>query len=222
MTKIDGRRKKVAMKQLDQSLKRLKTDHVDLLQIHEVIRPGDAERIFARGGAIEAMEKAREQGKARYLGFTGHKDPAFLLEMLGHGFSWDAAQFPVNLLDARFNSFQQQFLPRLREEGVGIIAMKPLAGGALMETKMVTAAEALRYALSQPVDVVVTGMESQRDLDQALEAAGDFQPLSEEAREKLFQRIAPFAANGEYEPYKTSDRHDGTVHNPHWLEKAKV
>lgn len=222
MTKIDGHTAKVARKQLDQSLKRLKTDHVDLLQMHEVIRTDDPERIFARGGAIEALKKAQEEGKARFLGFTGHKHPEPLLKLLAQDFPWDAAQIPINLLDAHFHSFGKQVLPVLRERGIGVIAMKPLAGGALLETGMVTATEALQYTLSQNVDVVVTGMESHGELEQALEAAEDFIPLSETAIAKLHERIKPFADTGEYEPYKTTTRHDGTVRNPQWLVKAKV
>ncbi len=222
MTKIDGQNAKVARKQLDQSLKRLKTDHVDLLQMHEVIRPDDPERIFARGGAIEALMKARDQGKARYLGFTGHKHPETLLKMLEQDFPWDAVQMPVNLLDSHFRSFQEQILPLLRQRGVGVIAMKPLAGGALLDTGMVTATEALQYSLSQPVDVVVTGIETHGDLEQALEAAADFVPLDDTAIAKLHDRVKPFAGSGEYEPYKTTTRHDGTVRNPQWLVKAKV
>lgn len=222
MTKIDGHKRKIARKQLEQSLKRLKTDHVDLLQLHEVIRPDDPDQIFARGGAIEALEKARDEGKARFLGFTGHKQPEYVLKMLEHGFHWDAVQMPVNLLDAHFRSFQKQVLPVLSERGIGVIGMKPLAGGALLETGMVTATEGLQYAMSQPVDVVVTGMERDGELDQAVEAAADFEPLSESAIAKLHERIQPFAGAGEYEPYKTSTVHDGTVRNPRWLVKAKL
>lgn len=222
MTKIDGHTRKVARKQLEQSLKRLKTDHVDLLQIHEVIRPGDPDQIFARRGAIEALLEARDRGKARFLGFTGHKDPAIFLKMLEHDFAWDAVQMPVNLLDAHFRSFQRNVLPLLRDRRIGIIGMKPLAAGALLETGMVTAVEGLQYAMSQPVDVVVTGIETSGELEQAIEAAADFTPLSEAAIEKLHQRIEPFASQGEYEPYKTSDIHDGTVRHPEWLVNAKV
>lgn len=222
MTKIDGHTKKVARKQLDQSLKRLKTDYLDLLQIHEVIRPGDPERIFARGGSIEALIEAKEKGKTRFIGFTGHKHPEIFLQMLEHDFTWDTVQMPVNMLDTHFRSFQRQVLPELRKRGTGIIGMKPLAAGALMETGMVTALEGLHYAMSQPVDVVVTGMESQGELEQAIEAAGDFVPLSQAAQDKLHQRIAPFAGKGEYEPYKTSNVHDGTVRHPEWLVKARV
>ncbi len=221
-TKIDGRNKKAARKQLDQSLKRLKTDYLDLLQIHEVIRPDDPERIFAHGGAIEALEKAQDKGKVRFLGFSGHKDPQIHLKMLAQGFHWDAVQMPINLLDAHFNSFQKKVLPVLREQGIGVIGMKPLAAGALLETGMVTVTEALQYAMSQPLAVVVTGMESQRELDQAIEAADDFRPLGDSAMENLLGRISPFAQSGEYERYKTTTMHDGTAEHPEWLEKAEV
>lgn len=222
MTKIDGRTRDAAARQIDQSLERLQTDYVDLMQLHEVIRWDDPERIFAPGGAIEALTQARDEGKIRYVGFTGHKDPGIHLKMLNQGFDFDAVQMPLNVLDAGFNSFQRQVLPVLVERRIGVLAMKPMAAGRLFHTRAINGVEALQYVMNLPVDVVITGMITVNDLDQAIEAAATFQPLSDLEVGSLLARMAPFAHDGSLEGYKTSHDYDGTYWHPSWLEKAKV
>ncbi|MHB8859607.1 MAG: aldo/keto reductase [Thermoleophilia bacterium] len=222
MTKIDGRTREVAARQIDQSLQRLQVDHVDLMQLHEVIRWDDPDRAFAPGGAIEALVEARDQGKIRYIGFTGHKDPGIHLKMLDQGFAWDAVQMPVNVLDAGFQSFQERVLPVLLQRGIGVLAMKPLAGGEILETRAVSAVEALHYVMNLPVDVVITGMTSIKDLDQAVKAASTFKPMSDLEAGSLKVRMAPFSRDGGLEGYKTSHDYDGTYWHPEWLEKARV
>ncbi|MCL6106066.1 MAG: aldo/keto reductase [Actinobacteria bacterium] len=222
MTKIDGRTRRAAAAQIDQSLRRLRTDHVDLMQIHEVIHPDDPERIFAPGGAIEALEEARREGKIRHIGFTGHKDPRIHLRMLDQGFAWDAVQMPLNLLDARFNSFQKQVLPVLRQRGIGVLAMKPLAAGEFFTAGWTDGVAALRYVMSLPVDTVINGMESPADLDQALQAAVDFVPFGPAEMKRLEKRAAPLAIGGRFEGYKTTHGYDGTYWNPGWLAQAQI
>jgi predicted aldo/keto reductase-like oxidoreductase len=221
MTKIDGRDKKTAAAQINESLSRLKTDRLDLLQLHEVIHENDPERTFTEGGAIEAMVEAQKAGKARFLGFTGHKSPAMHLKMLErakkHGFRFDAVQLPLNVMDAHFDSFEKQVLPVLVREEIGVLGMKPLGGKFILESKLATAPECLRYSLSLPVSVVITGIDTQERLDQALKAARDFKPLSEKEVETLLARTAKAAKEGAFEKYKVSQHFDGTVHHPEWL-----
>jgi len=221
MTKIDGRTKLEASRQLDESLRRLGTDHLDLVQHHEVIRFEDPHRIFREGGAHEALVEAREAGKLRYIGFTGHKDPRVHLDMLdvadAHGFRFDAVQMPLNLLDAHYRSFEQVVLPRLVAHGVAALGMKPLAAGRLPGTGVVTPIDCLHYALDLPTSVVVTGVDSLAVLEQALAAARSFRPLSGAAREALLASTADLAALGAHEPYKTSSIHDGTAQHPEWM-----
>lgn len=221
MTKIDGRTREAARKQIDQSLRRLRTDRVDLMQFHEVIRLEDPDRIFAEGGAMEAMLEARRAGKVRFIGFTGHKDPSVHLRMLeiaeAHGFAFDAAQMPLNVLDAHFRSFERQVLPALAQRGIGVLGMKPLAGGKIAEKKLLPAPDCLRYAMSLPVSVVITGMESMERLEQALEVARNFQPLTDAERSALLAKTAQAAQRGEHEPFKTDVEHDGTALHPQWL-----
>ncbi len=221
MTKLDGRDKKTAAKQLDESLKRLQTDRVDLLQLHEVIHPNDPERTFAMGGAIEAMVEARKAGKARFLGFTGHKSPALHLKMLEaakqYGFRFDAMQMPLNVMDAHFDSFEKQVLPVLVREGIGVLGMKSLGDPFILQSKTVSAPECLRYSLSLPVSVLITGIDSQERLDQALSVARGFQPLPEKEVKALLARTQQAAKDGAFEKYKTSGQFDGTVKNPQWL-----
>ena len=180
MTKIDGHDSKTATKQLDESLKRLQTDVIDLLQIHEVIRMTDPEIIFSAGGSMEALLAAKKAGKIRYIGFTGHKSPDKHLKMLqtarDNGFKFDTLQMPLNLLDAHFNSFEKKVLPIALKEVIGVLGMKPIASGVLLETKTVTAVECLHYVMSLPVSVVITGCESLPILQQALEAARSYLP----------------------------------------------
>jgi predicted aldo/keto reductase-like oxidoreductase len=221
MTKIDGRSKKEAAKQLDESLRRLQTDHIDLVQHHEVIRYEDPHRIFAEGGANEALVEARDAGKLRYIGFTGHKDPHIHLHMLevaaAHGFRFDAVQLPLNVMDAHYRSFARLVLPRLVEEGIAVLGMKSMASGVILETGAVTAVECLQYALNLPTSVVITGIDTLEVLDQACEVARTFRGLSRQEVEEVLVRTAPFASAGEFEPFKTTSLFDGTAQNPEWL-----
>jgi predicted aldo/keto reductase-like oxidoreductase len=221
MTKIDGRDKKTAAKQIDDSLRRLQTDHLDLLQMHEIIRMEDPDRIFAPGGAIEALYEARKAGKVRYLGFTGHKDPDIHLKMLNtcfaHQFTPDTVQMPLNLMDAHYHSFAGKVVPVLVEHKIGVLGMKPMGGGVLLKSNTAQPVDYLHYAMNLPTSVVITGCDSLVILEQALTAGRTFKPLSEQQVTALLTKTAPVAANGQYELYKTSIRFDGTTHNPQWL-----
>lgn len=221
MSKIDGRTKVAAARQIDESLKRLQTDHVDLMQFHEVIRMGDPERIFAPGGSMEAMNEAKQAGKVRFIGFTGHKDPSIHLHMLDvaakNGFRFDAVQMPLNVMDAHFRSFGQQVVPRLVKEEIGVLGMKPFAFGAILRLGTVSAIECLHYAMNLPTSVVITGIDSVKLLDQAVEAARTFKPMTSEQVTALLGRTSEAAASGQYERFKTSTQFDGTTHNPQWL-----
>ena len=221
MTKVDGRDKRTASQQLDESLRRLQTDHIDLLQFHEIIRMSDPVRIFAPGGAIEAVLEARKAGKARYIGFTGHKSPDVHLKMLqtafDNGFMFDAVQMPLNVMDAHYDSFEKKVLPVLSENRIGVLGMKPLGGGEFLRSDTVTAIECLHYAMSLPISVVITGCDSLAVLQQALEAVRNFSPMSEEQRSALLARTAEAADDGKYELYKTGTIFDATSQNPHWL-----
>jgi aryl-alcohol dehydrogenase-like predicted oxidoreductase len=221
MTKIDGRTRKDAAAQLDESLRRLQTDHIDLVQHHEIIRYEDPHRVFRERGAHEALLAARDAGKLRYVGFTGHKDPHIHLHMLDvaaeHGLRFDAVQMPLNVMDAHYRSFERMVLPRLVAEGVGVLGMKSLASGVILESGVVTATECLHYALNLPTSVVITGIDSVETLEQALEAVRGFRGLDEEQVGELLGRTAPAARAGEFEPFKTTSVHDGTAHNPEWL-----
>jgi predicted aldo/keto reductase-like oxidoreductase len=221
MTKIDGRTKKEATRQLDESLKRLQTGHIDLLQHHEVIRPEDPDRIFSEGGAQEAMLEARKAGKIRYIGFTGHKDPFIHLRMLEtaakHQFHFDAVQMPLNVMDAHFRSFEDQVLPVLVKNEIAVLAMKTFGDNFILRSKTVEAIEALHYSMSLPTSVVITGIDSLKVLDQAIEAARTFKPMSKEEIAALLGRTREAAMNGKFERYKVSQHFDGTAHNPQWL-----
>ena len=226
MTKLDGRTRDSAAQQLEQSLARLQTDVIDLVQIHEVIRMDDAARCFAEGGAIEALLEARRAGKLRFIGFTGHKDPAIHLAMLDaafkRDFKFDTVQMPLNVMDAHFRSFEKHVLPVLVERGIGVLGMKSMGDGILLKSKVVSAQECLRYALSLPTSVVITGCERTEILQQAIDVASRFEPFTPEQRQALLARTAPHAEKGEYELFKTSERFDGTAKNPKWLESAKL
>ena len=221
MTKIDGRSKKEASRQLDESLRRLQVDHVDLVQHHEVIRYDDPHRIFHEKGANAALVEARQAGKLRYIGFTGHKDPRIHLYMLevaaAHGFEFDAVQMPLNVMDAHYRSFEKQVLPYLLEHDVGVLGMKSMADGILLESNALTPIECLHYALNLPTSVVITGIDSLEILDQAVEAARTFRPLSEQQVASLLARTAQAAASGEFEPFKISSILDDTAQHPEWL-----
>ena len=221
MTKIDGRDAKTAALQIDQSLQRLQTDHLDLLQFHEVIRMNDPERIFAPGGGMEAAVKAREAGKVRFIGFTGHKSPQIHKHMLEvadqHQFKFDSVQMPLNVMDAQYESFGKIVLPMLQERNIGVLGMKPIGAGILLTSGKVSAVECLRYALSLPTSVVITGCESMKDAQQAIDLGRNFQPLSETERAALLSKTTEAAKNGQFELYKTGTQFDGTTHNPQWL-----
>jgi aryl-alcohol dehydrogenase-like predicted oxidoreductase len=225
MTKIDGRTKAEAKRQLDMSLQRLRTDCIDLVQHHEVIRFEDADRIFAEGGAAEALAEAKRDGKIRYVGFTGHKHPAIHAHTLdvaaAHGYPFDTVQMPINVMDAHFRSFARGVLPRLVEEGVAPLAMKTFGDSVLLKSgAAITPVEMLHYGMTLATSVVITGIETKRDLDQALEAARTFTPLSRDALVDLLTRSAPHAAQGRYELFKTSTKFDGTALSPEWLGAA--
>lgn len=221
MTKIDGRTKKEAARQLDESLRRLKVDYVDLVQHHEVIRYEDPHRIFDEEGANAALVEARAAGKARYIGFTGHKDPHIHLHTLGvaaeHGFRFDAVQLPLSVMDAHYRSFEKLVLPELVRQGVGVLGMKAMANGILLKSKTVTPVECLHYALNLPTSVVITGIDSMEILEQAFDAVGTFRPLGPDEVGALLAKTAGAAAGGRYEPFKTTSIFDSTAQNPGWL-----
>ena len=212
MTKMctHGRDGRTAMKQLEESLRRLRTDHLDLWQIHEVAFDDEPRRHFARGGAVEALDRARQQGKVRFVGFTGHKDPALHLEMLAHDYAWDSCQLPLNCFDASFRSFEQRVLPELMRRGIAPIGMKSFCGDARgIKAKVVSPADALSYALSLPIATVVSGMESPRVLRQNVKIARGFKPLSRRAMDAIRRQAAPAAADGRFELYKISAAFEG-------------
>ena len=221
MTKMDGRTEKEYTKQLEESLGRLQVEMIDLVQFHEVIRMEDPDRIFAKGGAIEGAIKAREQGKIRYIGFTGHKDPAIHLRMLEvadkNNFHFDTVQMPVNVMDAHFRSFTQQVMPVANKKGIGVLAMKTFGDGYILRSGTVQPMEALHYGLSQPVSVVITGIDKQEILNQALDAVRTFKPMTAEEQKALLARTEQAASEGKYELFKTSSHFDGTAANPKWL-----
>jgi predicted aldo/keto reductase-like oxidoreductase len=205
-----GRDRKVAMRQLEQSLRRLKTDHLDLWQIHEVVHDNDPDLHFARGGVVEALEQAKREGKVRFVGFTGHKDPSIHLKMLAHDYPFDTCQLPLNCLDATFRSFEQRVLPELVKRGIAPLGMKSLCGtGDPARKRVVAATEALRYAMSLPVAATVSGIDSLRVLKQNLGVARGFEPMAEGGMRLLRQRVAGAAADGHLELYKTSKHFDG-------------
>src|ERR1035437_7383641 len=221
MTKFDGRTKDSTARQIDESLRRLQTDHVDLIQFHENIRMEDPDRFFAPGGSLDALVDAKKAGKIRYIGFTGHKDPAVHLRMLevaaAHGFHFDSCQMPLNLMDAHFRSFAQQVLPKLVEQGIAVLGMKSMGDGNLLKSATVTAVECLHYALNLPVSVVITGCESMERLDQAIEAARTFRPMDKAQVSALLSKTRAAAMTGKYEPFKTTAVFDSTSKNPQWM-----
>ena len=221
MTKIDGRTGASARQQLEQSLMRLKTDHIDLLQLHEVIRMGDPEQAFQPGYAMDVLQQARKEGKIRFIGFTGHKSPEIHLHMIEtadkHGFTFDTVQMPVNALDEHYDSFGQKVIPVAQKHGMAVLGMKPLSNGAILKTKTVTAVEALHYAMSVPVTVTITGCDSMQVLEQALGVARNFKPLDEQQKIAILQKTAPVGMAGKFEAYKSSQIYDGTANNPQWL-----
>lgn len=221
MTKIDGRSRKEAARQLDESLRRLQTDSIDLVQHHEILRYEDPHRIFDEDGANRALVDAKKAGKIRYIGFTGHKDPRIHIYMLEvareHGFHFDTVQMPLNVMDAHYRSFEKLALPELVKQGIGVLGMKPLANGIILKSKSVSASECLRYALNLPTSVVITGVDSMKILDQACDVARTFRPMDGAELQALLAKTASAAANGQFEPFKTSSIFDGTAEHPEWL-----
>jgi predicted aldo/keto reductase-like oxidoreductase len=221
MTKIDGRTKKTAKSQIETCLKRLHTDHIDLVQHHEIIRFDDPNRIFADGGANEALLEAKKAGKIRYIGFTGHKDPHIHLYMLkvaiDHDFRFDTVQMPLNVMDAHFRSFAQMVLPELIKQKIGVLGMKSMADGVILKSKKVSPMECLHYALSLPTSVVITGIDKPKILDQAFEAVRTFKPMNRAQISKLLAKSKPAAMAGKFELFKTSSHFDSTAKNPDWL-----
>ena len=221
MTKIDGRNKATATSQINESLKRLQTDRIDLLQFHEVIRDNDPDRIFAAGGALEAVLEAKKAGKIRYIGFTGHKSPDIHLKMLAtasaHQFTFDSVQMPLNVMDHHFDSFEAKVLPILQKQNIGVLAMKSMGDPFILQSKTVTAIECLHYAMNLPTSVVITGCDSLKILQQALDAARSFRPMDKQEVAALLAKSAKAAQAGEFEKYKTSHHFDGTYQNPQWL-----
>jgi predicted aldo/keto reductase-like oxidoreductase len=221
MTKFDSRSKDGTVRQIDESLQRLQTDHLDLIQFHENIRINDPDRFFAPGGAAEGVLAAKKAGKVRYIGFTGHKDPKIHLRMLEladqHKFRFDSAQMPLNIMDAQFRSFAHLVVPKLQEKGMAVLGMKPLASGAIPKTGLVTAIDCLHYALSLPTTVVINGCDSMERLDQAFEAIRTFKPLTSQQITALLDKTRQAALTGNYERFKTSTEFDGTESNPQWM-----
>ena len=222
MSKMDGRTKEEAARQIDQSLRRMRTDRIDLVQHHEILRYDDPDRVFAEGGAMEAFLEARQAGKLRYIGFTGHKDPRIHAQMLDaadeRGFLFDAVQMPLNVMDAHFRSFAHLVLPRLVKQGIAVLGMKSFADSTVFKSGApIEPVEYLHYALNLPTSVVITGMESDRDLAQAMTAARTFTPMDKPKVAELLARSRPHALAGTYELFKTSATFDGTARNPAWL-----
>ena len=221
MTKIDGRSKKEAARQLEESLRRLQTECIDLIQHHEILRYEDPHRIFDEEGANAVLIEARKAGKVRYIGFTGHKDPRIHLHMLEvareHGFKFDAVQMPLNVMDAHYRSFEKMVVPELTKEKIGLLGMKPMANGIILKSKTVTAIECLHYALHLPTSVIITGIDKLEILDQAFEAARTFRPLTDAQVRALLARTEKAASRGEFEPFKITSIFDSTAENPAWL-----
>ena len=221
MTKFDGRTRQAAAQQIDEWLKRLQTDRIDLIQLHENIRLDDPDRYFQDGGALEAVLAAKQAGKIRYIGFTGHKDPLVHERMLEvaklHKFHFDSCQMPLNPMDAHFRSFANNVVPKLVEQGIAVLGMKPMGAGSILQSKTVTPIECLHYALNLPTSVVITGCDSMKILDQAFEAARTFKPLTESDVIAILDKTRDAAITGKYEQFKVSTRFDGTIKNPQWL-----
>jgi predicted aldo/keto reductase-like oxidoreductase len=221
MTKFDGRTKDATARQINESLERLQTDHIDLIQYHENIRLEDPDRFFAANGPLEALMEAKKAGKIRYIGFTGHKDPLVHLRMLEaaaqHSFHFDTCQMPLNVMDAHFRSFGHSVLPKLVEQGVGVLGMKSMGDGNILKSGRVTPVECLHYSLNLPTSVVITGCERMEVLDQAIEAARTFTPMSSAEVSALLAKTKDVAMSGQFEPFKTTPQFDGTAQNPQWM-----
>jgi len=221
MTKYNGRTRARAAEDIDQSLKRLQVETIDLIQFHENIRMEDPDRFFSEGGALEAVLAAKKAGKIRYIGFTGHKDPAVHLRMLDvaaqHNFHFDSCQMPLNVLDYHFRSFTHEVVPRLVKEGIAVLGMKPIAFGDVLKARVATPIECLHYALNLPTSVVINGCDSMERLDQAFEAARTFKPLTDSQLEAIVSKTRTAAMTGKYELFKTTMQFDGTAQHPEWM-----
>jgi len=215
MTKNCARDRKGSMKHLEDSLRRLQTDRIDLWQFHEINYDNDPEWIFERGAMAAAIE-ARKQGKVRYIGFTGHKHPDIHLKMIGQPFEWDTVQMPINIMDAQYRSFQNEVLPECNRRGIGAIGMKALGGGFpkanMLDGTGLTAQDCRQFALSQPISTLVCGIATEEDLRQDLAIARDFKPLSGEEQEALLRKTKTVATDGRYELFKSSQVFDGPYH----------
>jgi aryl-alcohol dehydrogenase-like predicted oxidoreductase len=221
MTKIDGRDKNTAARQIEQSLGRLQTDVIDLLQFHEVIRLDDPDVIFASGGSIEAVQEAKQAGKIRYIGFTGHKDPSVHLRMFEtadkHSFHFDTVQMPINVMDAHFRSFLNGVAPVAQQHGTAILAMKTFGDPYILQSNTVTPVEALHFGLNSPASVVITGIDSPAILEQAFQAVQSFKPMDRQQMATILAKTQEAAMTGRFELFKTSSHYDGTIKNPSWL-----
>jgi uncharacterized protein len=221
MTKIDGRTKEIAANQIDDSLKRLKVDHIDLLQHHEVIRYDDPDRIFNEGGSMEAVIAAKQAGKIRFIGFTGHKDPHIHLYMMEvaqkHGFHFDTVQMPINIMDAHFRSFSQLVVPQAVKQQIGILGMKCFGSGVILKSGVVDPMDCLHYSLNLPISVLITGINTMEVLNQAFAAVKSFQPMDETRVAALISKTQDAALNGKYELFKTTAHFDTTARHPDWL-----
>jgi uncharacterized protein len=221
MTKIDGRDRNTAARQIEQSLGRLQTDVIDLMQFHEVIRLDDPDAIFAPGGAMEAVLEAKQAGKIRYIGFTGHKDPSVHLRMFEtadtHSFHFDAVQMPINVMDAHFRSFLNGVVPVAQQRGTAILAMKTFGDPYILQSKTVTPMEALHFGLNSPASVVITGIDSPAILEQAFQAVQSFRPMDRQQVAAILAKTKDAAMTGKFELFKTSSHYDGTIKNPSWL-----
>ena len=227
MTKLDGRTAQSTRDQLRQSLERLRVETIDLVQIHEVIRPDDPERVFAPGGSIEALVAARKAGKLRFIGFTGHKAPDIHKHMLDvarqHGFHFDTVQMPLNVLDVHYRSFELEVLPVAQQDGVAVLGMKPMCAGLILQSGAATAEECLRYAMSVPgIATTITGCDSEGVLKQALFLAIGFKPMADDERKALLARTAAASQGGQWEKFKTTQMFDGTEQNKRWLTSAQL
>lgn len=227
MTKLDGRTAEAARGQLEQSLKRLQTDRIDVVQIHEVIRDDDPERSFDKGGCIEALLEAKKAGKLRYIGFTGHKDPRIHRHMIEtarkNGFRFDTVQMPLNVLDAHYRSFEKEVVPLAVQEGIGVLGMKSMGAGLVLESGAAGAEDCLRYAMSVPgVSLTITGCDGEGVFEQALYLAVNFKPMSDGEKQALLSRTSPMAQGGKWEKFKTTQNFDGTEQHRHWLTEARL
>jgi uncharacterized protein len=224
MTKIDGRTAAAAMGQLETSLRRLQTDHLDLIQFHEIIRDDDPDRVFASGGALEAILKARNEGKVRYIGFTGHKSPLIHRKMFEvaarRNFHFDTVQMPVNIMDAHHDSFQDVIFPIAQQQETAVLAMKTFGDTFILDSHVAQPIEMLHYSMSQPVAVVITGCDRLPILQQALDAVRTYQPIPPAGQQTLLARSAAIGQTGKTERYKVSTHFDSTVQNPQWLTQA--